>query len=67
VSVLLSWSRRNSHSAPWPKMNILITKLPDITHKPSLPPSAIMEIAEGSRDGLTCARWCNYSCMCSWW
>jgi hypothetical protein len=65
VSVLLSWSCRNSHSAPWPKINILITKLPDLAHKPSLLPSAIVEIAEGSRDGLACARCCNYSCMCS--
>jgi hypothetical protein len=24
-------------------------------------------IAEGSRDGLTSARCCNYCCMCSWW
>jgi len=24
-------------------------------------------IAEGSRDGLTSARCCNYSYMCSWW
>jgi len=23
--------------------------------------------AEGSRDGLTSARCCNYSYMCSWW
>ena len=24
-------------------------------------------ITEGSRDGLTSARCCNYGCMCSWW
>jgi len=24
-------------------------------------------IAEGSSNGLTVARCCNYSCMCSWW
>ena len=33
VSVLLSWSCRNSHSAPWPKINVLITELPELTHR----------------------------------
>ena len=29
--------------------------------------STRLSIAEGSRDGLTSTRCCNYSYMCSWW
>jgi len=27
----------------------------------------VFAVAEGSRDGLTSPRCCNYSYMCSWW